>query len=254
MGMKNDLSFLVANQLNLYEHQSTVNENMPLRGLLYFAKLYESYIEVNKLNRHQKKRIPLPFPRFIVFYNGTESMPEEMTLRLSEAFEQYEGEPAVESIARFININYGSNKELMENCRRLEEYSLFVKYVREYISQGYDPEQAVVKAVDRCIKEGILRDVLIKHRAEVCDMFLTTYDKKLHEQALLEEGLEKGREEGRQNIELERQRADQERQRADQGKPTSRPGAPTSRPRKPTRRQSRGRISATKRRIEKTEE
>ena len=61
MGMKNDLSFLVANELNLYEHQSTLNHNMPLRGLLYLAKMYESYIETHKLNRYQKKQIRLPF-------------------------------------------------------------------------------------------------------------------------------------------------------------------------------------------------
>ena len=68
IGMKNDLSFLIANDLNLYEHQSTLNHNMPLRGLLYLAKMYESYIETHHLNRYQNKLIKLPFPRFIVFY------------------------------------------------------------------------------------------------------------------------------------------------------------------------------------------
>ena len=68
IGMKNDLSFLIANEINLYEHQSTLNKNMPLRGLLYLAKMYESYVETNGLNRYQKKLISLPFPRFIVFY------------------------------------------------------------------------------------------------------------------------------------------------------------------------------------------
>lgn len=40
MGMKNDISFLVTDVLNLYEHQSTFSPNLPLRGLLYFADLY----------------------------------------------------------------------------------------------------------------------------------------------------------------------------------------------------------------------
>ena len=62
VGMKNDLSFIIVNELNLYEHQSTINENMPLRGLLYFARLYESYLDTRELNRHQRRRIPLPFP------------------------------------------------------------------------------------------------------------------------------------------------------------------------------------------------
>ena len=49
IGMKNDLSFIIINELNLYEHQSTINENMPLRGLLYFARMYESYVETQNL-------------------------------------------------------------------------------------------------------------------------------------------------------------------------------------------------------------
>jgi hypothetical protein len=77
IGMKNDLSFLIANEWNLYEHQSTVNKNMPLRGLLYLARMYERYIESNKLNRYQKKLISLPFPRFVVFYNGEEDVPKK---------------------------------------------------------------------------------------------------------------------------------------------------------------------------------
>lgn len=188
MGMKNDLSFLLANELNLYEHQSSVNSNMPLRGLLYFAKLYEGYIESTGQNRYQKNRIPLPFPRFIVFYNGEDRMPEEMTLRLSEAFEQKEEEPAVECIARFININYGCNKELMEKCKRLSEYSQFVQCVRKYLGLGYSQKQAITKAVDECISKGILVDVLVKHRAEVFDMFLTKFDKKMYEEAIRQEG------------------------------------------------------------------
>ena len=39
--IKNDVSFLVDSQINLWEHQSTYNPNMPLRGLLYFAVLHQ---------------------------------------------------------------------------------------------------------------------------------------------------------------------------------------------------------------------
>ena len=38
MNMKNDLAFLINLELNLYEHQSTWNPNMPLRDLFYVAK------------------------------------------------------------------------------------------------------------------------------------------------------------------------------------------------------------------------
>lgn len=37
MGMKNDLSFIIGDVMNLYEHQSSYSPNLPLRGLFYFA-------------------------------------------------------------------------------------------------------------------------------------------------------------------------------------------------------------------------
>ena len=190
IGMKNDLSFLIANEINLYEHQSTLNKNMPLCGLIYLAKMYESYVETNGLNRYQKKLIPLPFPRFIVFYNGEEEIGEELYLRLSDAFEKREEEPAVECVAKFININYGHNQELMQKCERLGEYSYFVASVRNYLKEGCNQKEAVTCAVNECIEKGILKDVLEKHRAEVVDMFLTTFDRKMYEEALREEGRE----------------------------------------------------------------
>ena len=209
IGMKNDLSFLIANEINLYEHQSTLNKNMPLRGLLYLAKMYESYVETNGLNRYQKKLIPLPFPRFIVFYNGEEEIGEELYLRLSDAFEKREEEPAVECVAKFININYGHNQELMQKCERLGEYSYFVASVRNYLKEGCNQKEAVTCAVNECIEKGILKDVLEKHRAEVVDMFLTTFDRKMYEEALREEGreeLEKKYEElSRDHAELSKQ-------------------------------------------------
>ena len=201
IGMKNDLSFIVVNELNLYEHQSTINENMPLRGLLYFARMYESYIETVDMNRYRKKRIELPFPKFVVFYNGEQEQPEVFEMRLSESFKKNGEEPAVECVAKIININYGYNQELMSSCKRLHDYSYFVAKVREYIKSGYGRKAAVIQTVDECIDKGILEDVLKKHRAEVEDMFLTTFDKKMYEEALRldarEEGLEEGRAEGR---------------------------------------------------------
>ena len=208
IGMKNDLSFLIANELNLYEHQSTLNRNMPLRGLIYLAKMYESYIETHGLNRYQKKLIPLPFPRFIVFYNGEQEIGEELYLKLSDSFEKRDEEPAVECVAKFININYGHNQELMEKCKRLNDYSYFVACVRDYLKKGYNQKEAVTCAVNECIEKGILKDVLEKHRAEVVDMFLTTFDKKMYEEALREEGRE----------EIEEKYAEQSKQLAELSK------------------------------------
>lgn len=55
---------------------------------------------------------------------------------------------------------------------------------------------AIRRAVKECIKKGVLKDVLVKHRAEVESVFLTTIDKKLYEEALRLDAIEDGKEEG----------------------------------------------------------
>ena len=72
MGMHNDVAFIIADQLSLYEQQSTFNPNMPLRMLEYTANLFEKYIKREALNKYGHRQIMLPVPRLVVFYNGTE--------------------------------------------------------------------------------------------------------------------------------------------------------------------------------------
>ncbi len=68
--MKDDLSFLLDDEMNLFEHQSTVNPNMPLRGLMYFARLYQSHLADRKQSIYGSTQLKIPAPRFVVFYNG----------------------------------------------------------------------------------------------------------------------------------------------------------------------------------------
>ena len=203
LSMKNDVSFLVGGTMNLYEHQSTFNPNMPLRGVFYFSRLYEGYVADNNLMIYHEKRVRLPKPKYIVFYNGTKNQPDSMELRLSDCFENTDNEaPCLECTATMLNINYGHNQELMKHCRRLEEYSIFVQCVREYIQSEPSVEDALEKAIDTCINQDVLADFLKKHRAEVTNMILTTYDKDLYEKTLKEdareEGLMTGRVQGRE--------------------------------------------------------
>ena len=203
LSMKNDVSFLVGGTMNLYEHQSTFNPNMPLRGVFYFSRLYEGYVADNNLMIYHEKRVRLPKPKYIVFYNGTKNQPDSMELKLSDCFENTDNEaPCLECTATMLNINYGHNQELMKHCRRLEEYSIFVQCVREYIQSEPSVEDALEKAIDTCINQDVLADFLKKHRAEVTNMILTTYDKDLYEKTLKEdareEGLMTGRVQGRE--------------------------------------------------------
>ena len=193
ISMKNDKSFLIDGNMNLYEHQSTYSPNMPLRGLLYFAKLYSRYVKENHLNLFSTTLQKIPTPKYVVFYNGTQDQPDEQILTLSEAFQKSkEGEyedGCLECYARMLNINYGHNRELMQKCRRLEEYAIFISKVREHTTR--DPKnlsEAIERAVDECIDEGILADILSSQKAEVLELALTTFDRELYEQGLREEG------------------------------------------------------------------
>ena len=202
--MENDVSFLIGGTMNLYEHQSTFNPNMPLRGVFYFSRVYEGYVADNNLMIYHEKRVRLPKPKYIVFYNGTKKQPDSMELKLSDCFENTDNEtPCLECTATMLNINYGHNQELMKHCRRLEEYSIFVQCVREYIQSEPSVEDALEKAIDTCINQDVLADFLKKHRAEVTNMILTTYDKDLYEKTLKEDAREEGREEGRAEIRAE---------------------------------------------------
>lgn len=177
MRMKNDIAFVLDYRMNLFEHQSTDNPNMPLRGLLYFARQYEKYIAKNEYNLFSTRVIPVPTPQYVVFYNGDRWKGERKILKLSDCFANNEIKGCMEIEVVQLNINYGHNKEIMEKCKILGEYAVFVGKVKNY-SKTLSIEESVDRATDECIKEGILKDILIEHRAEVKDMLLTEYDEE----------------------------------------------------------------------------
>lgn len=180
ISIKNDVSFLLGGTMNLYEHQSSYNPNMPIRGLMYLARLYQNYIDDCEINVFSPVLKHLPSPKFIVFYNGSRDEPDQKLLRLTDAFAE-EGAPeesCLECCATMLNINYGHNYELMEKCRRLEEYSVFVAEVRKALEEGGDQRQAVDDAIDICIEKGVLRDILIKERAAIMNMVLSCTEKQ----------------------------------------------------------------------------
>lgn len=149
----------------------------------------------------------LPIPQYFVFYNGTKEQPDETILRLTDAFESVSDnrQPCLQCTAVMLNINYGHNLALMEKCQRLKEYSIFVDTVRIQCKKTSDPRHAVTKAVDICIENGILRDVLVKHKAEVISMILTSFNQKAYEEDLknqYKEGIDLGRMQMAQEIAL----------------------------------------------------
>lgn len=192
MGIKNDISCIIDCHMVLLEQQSTYNPNMPLRGLMYFGKLYDQFIKTNRKNIYSSQLIQIPTPRYFVFYNGTKKTEDQVNLRLSDAFIHPDSGGDFEWTAVMININSGYNQALMESCTLLREYVQFIDQVRFYLKKRYPVDEAVNAAVDDCIQNNILKNFLIKNKSEVIDMCLTEYDEAETMQLFLEEGIEIG--------------------------------------------------------------
>ena len=147
ISMRNDAAFLIDSGLNLYEQQSTVNGNMPLRDLYYVAEELKRLVPVSDLYR--RTRVKIPSPRFVVFYNGVEKQPAETVLRLSDLYENGTGEPELELTVRQININKGCNDSVLEKCEGLKGYMVFVEKVRDKTCAGLKVEDAVTEVTVR---------------------------------------------------------------------------------------------------------
>lgn len=192
MKMKNDVSFLIGCDMCLYEHQSTYCPNMPLRGLFYITDLYRKYIK--DIDLSIKKRIMIPTPHYIVFYNGTEHQEEEFFQNLSASFEE-QTKGCLELTVQTLNINYGQNKELMNKCKTLADYSYFIAEIRSNLKTS-SLKAAVVAAVDTCIQQNILKEFLIEQKAEVIAMSIYEYNEEYVKKVLHEEGFEEGKSAG----------------------------------------------------------
>ena len=176
MSMHNDVAFIIADQLSLYEQQSSFNPNMPLRMLEYTANLFEKYIKREALNKFGHRQIMLPVPRLVVFYNGLEEKADESLLRLSDAFAPEHRDSAdINVTVRMININSGHSHGLMDCCRPLSEYAWSVDSVRQY-NKTDDLEAAIDRTLDAMPDSFLIKPFLEEHRAEVKSMLLTEYN------------------------------------------------------------------------------
>ena len=196
MAIRNDISFLIDARLSLYEHQSTYSPNLPLRFLLYISALYSSMTK--DANLYGTKAIELPPPRFVIFYNGKDEQPDRQILKLSDLYTINE-ECSLELEAVMLNVNSGHNKELMEMSHTLWEYAEYTARVREY-TETMELEEAVERAIEECIQEGILKEFLEKNRAEAKNMSIFEYDQERHIKQEREEALEEGRKAGKRDM------------------------------------------------------
>ena len=196
--LKNDISFKVGDRfIVLFEHQSTINPNMPARMLLYSAMLYRKML--SKESIYSKKLIQLPAPEFYVLYNGKEPWTDNSKLYLSSAFA--ENQHNLELVVTVRNIRYNKDNELLQKYKPLHDYSFFVYDVEKRVDSGDSLANAIRSSTDYCINHNIMRDYLSANYEEVFEMMSLRWNekdaKKYWQKEAREEGHAAGLAEGR---------------------------------------------------------
>ena len=158
-------------------------------------------ISSNDLDKYGEELLQIPTPKLVVFYNGTKDEPDEKILKLSDSLSESTRKNAdIEVKVRMININYGRNKELMEACRPLYEYSWFIQTIRELRKRLKDIGEATGKALTVMPDDFILKPFLVEHMAEVSNMLSEELQelnaKQLIARANFKKGENKGKKEG----------------------------------------------------------
>jgi len=201
--LRNDLSFTIDDKyVVLLEHQSTINANMPLRCLMYIARVYGKI--TNDRDTYQEKLCKIPTPEFIVRYNGVKPFPEEKILSLSEAYKATDGSVkhfgSLELTVRVVNINHGYNDKLLQKSEWLNGYAAIVEYIRHLQRKGRSLEDAIKETINWGISQGILSAFLTENKAEVSGMLRTEFNidiaKEVWQEEAREDGYEEGYEEG----------------------------------------------------------
>ena len=159
------------NLVILVEHQSSWDENMPLRMLAYYAlTLMSVFVKGKDSISNSLKKIPTP--KFYVLFNGLKpNLPNEM--RLSNSFIDNNDKLQLELIVKVIDIRHGRHS--FKKNTALTGYSTLIYYIESYIKSGLDRDKAVKLAVDRCIKENILREFLQETYKEVINLLSQEY-------------------------------------------------------------------------------
>ena len=191
----NDVSFTIDNKLVvLVEHQASLNENMPLRCLLYITRLYEQILKSK--NIYKKSLLKIPTPEFIVLYNGADEYPDKKKLKLSDAFKIQGKEIDLELTVKVFNINKGHNIEITKRSKTLDDYIFFIDRIRGNLKSGMTLENAITESIKFCIANGIMRDFLETNGSEVTNMLFVEFNMDDALEVAREEGFEKGIEEG----------------------------------------------------------
>ena len=192
----NDLSFVLDGQiLVLLEHQSTINNNMALRMLMYVGRLYEKIVNENgDLAKaiYGEKQLSIPVPKLVVLYNGKEDLPEHTEQYLSDLFMIKQEKVQLELKIDVYNINYDKDSELLNKSQSIYEYSTFIHCANEKRAAGLSREEAVKQAMRECIESDIMAEYLLKNGSEVTNMLYFEWKEEDALKYAKEEGYEDG--------------------------------------------------------------
>ena len=197
LSIRNDASYIIDMNFCLYEHQSTYNRNMPLRSMIYFVNALDDWLKENGHDLFGRKRIMIPTPHFVVFYNGVEKRPEYEEMRLSQSFYHQMEEPEIELVCKTYNIKPQNNQELKSKATVLDGYTYFVEKVREIQMKNMTLAEAIDAAIEDCIQNHILEDFFRNRKDEVRKMTHLDYTGERREKLIRKEEYEDGRAAGR---------------------------------------------------------
>ncbi|MBQ7479314.1 MAG: Rpn family recombination-promoting nuclease/putative transposase [Selenomonadaceae bacterium] len=196
---RNDISYLVKNHfIVLFEEQSSLNQNMPLRMLVYITMLYRRLLKRRDFFR--ESRIPLLMPEFYEFYCGTKEQPLVSTLRLSDSFPKGSPfPPPLELVVTRYNIGYNEDASKCSELfayKPVKDYSFFVYDVRQRMASGEMLANAVRSSIEYCIDHDIMKEFLIDKQKEVLDMYNLRWNERAAREAAMEDGRLMGLAEG----------------------------------------------------------
>ncbi|MCL2820896.1 MAG: Rpn family recombination-promoting nuclease/putative transposase [Oscillospiraceae bacterium] len=177
-GIKNDISFTIDNRfVVLLEHQSTVSNNMPLRCLMYIARIYEKITNDDAI--YGRTLLKIPTPEIIVLYNGAEPFPSEQTLKLSDAYlaldESQSKFGSLELTVRVVNINPGFNDVLFQKSKTLSGYTALIEHLMGLNPTKKTLSNAIKETTKWGLSQNILSTFLTEHGSEVFNMLMAEY-------------------------------------------------------------------------------
>ena len=145
---------------------------------------------------------------------GTEPQPEYSEMKLSDCFikKDKDENSMLELVCRVYNINKGKDKSLLEQCKWLSDYMIFVDKVREYHNNKEDDmlEEDINKAIDYCIENNYLKDFFTSRRSEVLEVTKAEYTFERRMELNYKEGKEDGQSQLVKAVELLREGVDKE--------------------------------------------